>query len=648
MGISKVRIENFRTIDRMDLDMKETGISCLIGKNGVGKTTIINAIRYLYKVAEQPYEIEQIIDKKNPYVQKTKIELVFDFAKLNKKTRNQYIEDNLADFKKYIKDEKLPLKMTQYKNGLVEWYPINDVYKVRRLIRVFPVYIVDTRDISLYEWSELWDLVCDIAISGIEQDSNLVKNNLTSVFKEIYGEKYARVHGILENIFREEKITINERDYKRRFKNAIVTNFGGDIFKVNEESIGYYSAGMNSLKYITLFLKLIVELSETAWKDITIIFDEPEISLHPQYIDDLADVVASFGYKNAIVISTHSTHLISALIRNYANIHFYQVYSVNGYAKIKRVKDFFAEKDKYLIGDEEAASYFSDAIVFVEGQTEIQLLRNKKIIELYPFLKKVTCYNTKSNDSTTRLIIPSQGAAIPFLNIVDMDKILSYSQRTHRFNIKSGNITVNPLGKKENQERENYYFYSQRKQLTYGQRKEIGELIKQEFYTDTSSFVLAGNKYYNLISAVKNYCKVYNCIPLRTTVEGVIVCSQSIDVILEWLKVSWMPEKYEDFENDISIFERSKQEVIIRCILHGKLDNLLNYHENGKRQVEDSVYKVIKDYSMGTKVDGWVLNFINWYFEHYMYKSEEENRELFARTFPEINEVLQFIKNMIK
>ena len=43
MGIAKVKIENFRTIDRMNLDVKESGISCLLGKNGVGKTTIINA-----------------------------------------------------------------------------------------------------------------------------------------------------------------------------------------------------------------------------------------------------------------------------------------------------------------------------------------------------------------------------------------------------------------------------------------------------------------------------------------------------------------------------------------------------------------------------------------------------------------------------
>ena len=64
--------------------------------------------------------------------------------------------------------------------------------------------------------------------------------------------------------------------------------------------------------------------------------------------------------------------------------------------------DFLDEKNKYLIGDEEATTYFSDAIVFVEGQTEIQVLRNKNIVELFPILKKITIYNTKSNDSATR------------------------------------------------------------------------------------------------------------------------------------------------------------------------------------------------------------------------------------------------------
>ena len=85
MGISRVRIENFKTIDRMKIDFSDIGISCLLGKNGVGKTTIIEAIAYLYKMADCPYEINKVMDKKNPYVQRTMIEVVFDFKKLNKK-----------------------------------------------------------------------------------------------------------------------------------------------------------------------------------------------------------------------------------------------------------------------------------------------------------------------------------------------------------------------------------------------------------------------------------------------------------------------------------------------------------------------------------------------------------------------------------
>lgn len=333
MGISKVKIENFKTISRMQLNLEENGIICLLGKNGAGKTTIINAINYLYKIAEQPYKIEQVIDRKNPYVQKTIIELFFDFSKVQKKTTNQYIEENLLEFEKYIKNYQLPLKMIQYKNGLIEWYPINDVYKVRKLLKIFPLYFIDARRIPLHEWSDLWEIVSDLAISGIEQDSSYIKNNLTNLFKDIYGEKYTKAINIVENIFQEESITINDREYKKRFKNAVISNFGGEIFKIKEQNIDYYSDGINSLKYMTVFLKLVINLSKTAWKDITIIFDEPEISLHPQYIEALSDNICELGCNNAIIMSTHSNHLISSLIRNYSNIYFFQVYNNNGYAK---------------------------------------------------------------------------------------------------------------------------------------------------------------------------------------------------------------------------------------------------------------------------------------------------------------------------
>ena len=442
-------------------------------------------------------------------------------------------------------------------------------------------------------------------------------------------------------------ITINVKDYKSRFKNAVIANLGGEKFKVNEENISYYSAGMNSLKYITLLLKLVNRLSDTAWKDISVFLDEPEISLHPQFIEELADIMTVYGKKCAMIVSTHSTHLVSSLIRNYANISFYQVYSNNGYAKIKKMTDFFDEKNKYLIGDEEATTYFSDAIVFVEGQTEIQVLRNKNIVELFPILKKITIYNTKSNDSATRLIIPERGRSIPFLNIVDMDKILTYSDADNKFDTSNGNITVNPLGNKQIEEYEKFLYYSNRKKLTYVQRKVINTYFQDKYISDSHKLVIVGNKYNTLISSVKKYCKQYSCLPLRTTIEGAIICSQSLNIFFEWLKKSYMKDQYVQLMKDISKYDKKNQEAIIRCIFHGKLDNLFNYKRKDGNQVDPQICKIIDTYTKGRKVDGWVLSFFNWYFINYDTGSEIKNRKNFSVTFPELNEILQYLTNML-
>ena len=46
---------------------------------------------------------------------------------------------------------------------------------------------------------------------------------------------------LLRTFFQEESITINDREYKKRFKNAVISNFGGEIFKIKEQNIDYYS-----------------------------------------------------------------------------------------------------------------------------------------------------------------------------------------------------------------------------------------------------------------------------------------------------------------------------------------------------------------------------------------------------------------------
>lgn len=72
IGITYIKIRNFKSIKKMDYNLSRGKVNCMLGKNEVGKTTIDRAITYFY-------ELVSVFLIKNPYVQKTSIELCFDF-----------------------------------------------------------------------------------------------------------------------------------------------------------------------------------------------------------------------------------------------------------------------------------------------------------------------------------------------------------------------------------------------------------------------------------------------------------------------------------------------------------------------------------------------------------------------------------------
>lgn len=93
-----------------------------------------------------------------------------------------------------------------------------------------------------------------------------------------------------------------------------------------------------------------------------------------------------------------------------------------------------------------------------------------------------------------------------------MDKILTYSDADNKFDTSNGNITVNPLGNKQIEEYEKFLYYSNRKKLTYVQRKVINTYFQDKYISDSHKLVIVGNKYNTLISSVKKYCKQYSCL----------------------------------------------------------------------------------------------------------------------------------------
>ncbi len=650
MGITYIKIRNFKSIKKMDYNLSRGKVNCMLGKNGVGKTTIDRAITYFYELASNQYAMMDIIDKKNPYVQKASIELCFDFSNLlERREHNVYIDNDIKEFEPYIIEQQLVIKLTQYKTGKIEWYPVNDRFKVVKILKIFPVYMIQTRKVDVKDWTELWNIVTDIAITGIKESKTAIWERLKEDFEQIYGDKYVKVLNAVDQVMKNEKVSVNEKDFKKRFKNALMTNIGGEIFMYDDQSIDFYSDGINSLKYLSLSINLLSELSSLAWKEIMVILDEPETSLHLQYIEELANVIVGATNKISFILATHSTRLISTLLRESSKkfpIVCNQIYLKNGYTYIRTIQDIISDKDKYLMRDNEAESYFANAIVFVEGQTEIQLLKNKNIASLFPKLKKATIYNTESDDSATKLIRPKyNNPTIPFLVLLDMDKVLAYSKVKSKFYLKKGNRAVNPLANKNVQENEKYLYYGAKKIVTYKQRKYIEQEIKKRIIVDKKNYYNMSHWYDKLIESIKKYCKAYRTIIFRTTVEGAIICEENIEIVYEWLNVFWKPKKCSEYLAEISILDKKVQVSITRGIFHGKTDYLLEF---SKSSVPSNIKQIIDKYSGGKKTDGWILDFFDWYFEKYMNGTIKEKEYKFSNDFPEIFEVVKYVNDMIE
>jgi predicted ATP-dependent endonuclease of OLD family len=656
MGIATIKISNYKSIKKMQLNLDSPNVFdlyCMLGKNGSGKSTVIDAIRYFYKISNNSFEIEEAIDKSNIYVQKMCIEIVFDFSNLLTNNRNEYLDKLLQNCNQYFVDNKLLLRMTQYKNGQIIWYPLNDVYFVRKILKIFPIFIVNTRFISLTDWSELWNIISEISISEFKEPTDLLEEKLINVFESTYGEKYAKSIQKIKNVFDEENIKINDQDYLIRFKTAIMTVLGGDTFLTDDNSLLYYSDGMNSLNYIKLLLKLIVDLSDTAWKNSLIILDEPEIGLHPKFVEDLADLFSiNKSKKVSYLITTHSTHFVSSILKNEISICFYRLYLKDRYTKIEKIRNINTEPtNAFLINDAEAESYFSDAIVFVEGQTEIQLLKHRKLINLFPFLKRITIYNTNSTDTVTRLILPRYAnITVPYINILDMDKILKYNTKTQNFSINPS--AINPFTYSRILEKQNYLFYNKKnreKSKTYNERIKIRKILKNKKFIQ-DKYYIKDKDYKSLLKKIKAYCSRNNVFVTSTTIEGVIVNEHNSSIVLQWLKDEKLGNDiYNELDNLLNMEPNCIEyaTTILRLIFNGKLDNLKKLDQSNDPEHIFNKLKSINN-CIGKKTSGWLLEFLDYYFKSFFEEDPQLNKENFKKYFPELFTLLQMMENLLQ
>ncbi|MBQ9017408.1 AAA family ATPase [Candidatus Saccharibacteria bacterium] len=117
-----------------------------------------------------------------------------------------------------------------------------------------------------------------------------------------------------------------------------------------------------------------------------VVIDEPELSLHPNAIKRLNQVIAERAQEQQIVLATHSPLLISwEYIKNGAKLN--HIVHKNGCSKIHTLQDISAYKSlvnsgnwkqPYVMDVVSKEIFFSDNILFTEGQEDVGLLNREE------------------------------------------------------------------------------------------------------------------------------------------------------------------------------------------------------------------------------------------------------------------------------
>lgn len=641
MGIIKVEFENIKSLRNVYLNLEELNV--LVGVNGTGKSHIQRFIKYFYDNLTDRNIESDVFDKENPYNDYIRISIKYSLSNFLGISQN-HREDVFNNILDLLDDSnEIKISMIQYKNNTVKW---NCTYEQRKLIKyLFPFYLIDVRNIKLFDWDNIWNVIGDLGQKRSNEENNFLQE-YDSLLKNIYGDRFIQsISGLKREL---EKLGYGIEGFKNneKFKQLNKIMFNGESFNFNNRNLDFYSTGSNSFNYLRIFYLVLSKLHKEKFKEPLVILDEPEIGLHPTYIDELIKYITSCEGKIQTILSTHSSRMLKAtIVQDKVNI--FQISNEQNYTIVKKVRSFEDFKEKRIITDREASYYFSRGILFVEGITEFELFTNKYLKELYPELEEVEIFTYDSNNIALDVSHPRQRKMnIPYLLLLDMDKILTYNLNTKKFTIKGDEY--NPLNNKLIEEKE-WYYYGIYRVLLRTRNMIKGITRKIEFIPNSRNFIIDNDIYDKLIWYLKFYCRTYNVYPVETTIEGTLVTTSNFYIFYEWIlsDSSTYPRKEklkEIYEQNENVFYRLE---ILKHIVEGKTQFLLNLKED---IIDEHIYseEMKSGYKMALslpklgKSSGWVSDFLEYYFR------KHKSIIHFKQAFPELDDIIRVLGMKMK
>lgn len=619
MGIENIEIENYKSIKKCKLNLKQ--LNALIGENGCGKTNIISAIRYFYSNLISENDDNEIFDKNNPFNNTVKIKIQYDCKELRKIISNKIKNESMSKYtggkkekqnleyyekiRRLIHKDKITLELTKTKKQSIKWN-IESRADREIIYNIFPIYNIDAKNISVESWELLWKEIGDL-IKIENSVATDFQQKIVKILEESQDKKIAVRLSELEKVLKESDIQIKKYT-QREYATAITKMYyNGERFEISEHKPDYYSEGTNSFNYINTLINIVNAIKTKKIKFPTIIMDEPEISLHHKFIDKLSENIIDKSKKIQFLLATHSSRLLKNILKEESDDR--KVFNLrykNKYTYCSEMKLLDEKRQMTFIEDEHVNCYFSDMLILVEGESELELLNNKYLKIVYPFLKNIDIIKASSNKVIENSLLPNKrNYKTPYLIIIDMDKIIKKNKEQNKMDIKSkdGYLVFN--------NKENFY-YGEKRIETYYKRKRIENMTEKcRFHYQLPFYSCNDENFNDLKNCIKEYFLNYNIFVNKTTLEGLLVNNENYFIFWEFYKnVIKKQENIEQVEKYYDGLKEYDKVNLLRLLVSGKTDYILKLSELDK--IPDEIKNMIQKNTVN-KTSGWISLWIEYY-----------------------------------
>jgi predicted ATP-dependent endonuclease of OLD family len=571
MSIKSIRIKNLLSFEDIYIpDFKD--VNCIVGQNNAGKSNLLVLLNYFYSCLRHEKVVAPSLFSNYSAIGTISIE--YDTTRLKKivtskrkDLSNPYFRHifntlfslkhnltGLAAFTEYSKQQSRKnssyvLTLSVRKDNSIYWSTKNN--KVLEIInRVYPFFSIDTRHINLYDWSKIWETISQLKFLNM---NTLEIDDLVDFIDERVSKKSGAYKDYVDKV--NDITTTSAYQYQEKVLNYVKVGLKGHTFNIEGEDLARQSDGTNSHKFLELYLNLMIALTRREFITPTVFVDEPEIGLHPKknelLIHRLHTIYKSFQKTKSerevgryatpyprIIFSTHSPNIIKTVVKLFKGDEEHQVLHfkkyINNSTQIRKIKSHY-DDSRFLniFSDNEARLFFSKFILFVEGETELEIFGNLKLASKFDKLRDIDVYN--ANDVHLNALDPTKSnLPVPFLILYDSDFLVNVNvESLPLLKLSLSNKKVN-LSNAEKSLKCSFYgsknFY-------------ISKAIKEVFSavdspkkitssgTDFSLFKLE----YFVNYANRNVFKNRNVRFNYTTIEGVLINYRSIPYFVKWI-----------------------------------------------------------------------------------------------------------------